>query len=72
MGIENNISLDNFPEQGAWLNRKVKVCFNYDTSKTILGTIIREDVSGAGLMIINLDNGRTVMSTECQYQLLPV
>ena len=61
--------LKGYPKQGSYLNRQVKVCFNYDTSKTVKGTIIRDDETAPGLMIINLDDGRTVLSTECQYQM---
>ncbi|GAB3021517.1 hypothetical protein GCM10027098_16030 [Bowmanella dokdonensis] len=71
MGVITAISFDRFPKQRALLNRRVKVCFNYDTSKTVLGTVIRADRETPGLTIINLDDGRTVLGTECQYQLLP-
>lgn len=70
MGIEKNISRDKFPRQGAWLGRQVNVCFDYDTSYTIGGEIVREDAEEPGRMIIKLANGRYVLSTECQYQLL--
>lgn len=68
MGIHPNISHDKFPKQGSWLNQPVSVCFNYDTSKLMTGRIVREDAEAPGVMIIALDNGRFVLSTECQYQ----
>lgn len=67
MGVAN-ISHDKFPKQGTWLDRPVSVCFNYDTTKRITGRIVREDAEAPGVMIIALDNGRFVLSTECQYQ----
>jgi hypothetical protein len=70
MCVVANISHDKFPKQGNWLNRPVSVCFNYDTSKRMTGTIVREDAEAPGVMIIALDNGRFVLSTECQYQTL--
>lgn len=68
MGAHDNISFDKFPKQGSYLLREVEVCFNYDTSKTISGVVVREDAEAPGLMIIKLDNGRHVLSTECQYR----
>lgn len=70
MGVVKNISAFEFPKQGSWLNKRVKVCFNYDTQITINGTIVREDDEEPGIMIIKLDNDNFVLSTECQYQLL--
>lgn len=68
MGVVANISYEKFPKQGSWLNLPVSVFFNYDTSKRMTGTIVREDAEAPGVMIIALDNGRFVLSTECQYQ----
>jgi hypothetical protein len=61
------VGFDRFPKQGSWLGRRVVVCFDYDTSRTIGGTIIREDEEAPGLMLIHLDDGRVVRSVECQY-----
>lgn len=68
MGVVKNITAENFPKQGAWLNRRVRVCFNYDTSESFLGIMIREDAEEPGLAIIKLDNGRVLLTTECQWQ----
>lgn len=72
MGVVPSVGFDRFPKQGTWLGRRVQVCFDYDTSRTIGGTIIREDDEPPGLMLINLDDGRTVRSVECQYSLLRI
>lgn len=69
MGVVDNISYDNFPKQGSYVGRPVSVCFNYDTSKTILGKIVRDDAEAPGLLIIQLDDGRFVLATECMYSL---
>ena len=61
-----------YPKQGSWLNRRVEVCFNCDTSKLFHGTIVREDdiaPGDPGYLIIKLDDGRYVLSVECQYSL---
>jgi hypothetical protein len=68
MGVVKGISIDEFPKQSNWLGRNVTVCFNYDTSRTIKGTIIRDDAEEPNVMIIQLENGRIVLATECMYQ----
>lgn len=70
MGLHSNIDIDNFPKQGSLLNTRVKVCFHYVSSQTIEGTIVRDDEEEPGLLIIKLDDGRHVLATECQYQLI--
>jgi hypothetical protein len=69
MGVVPNISHDKFPQQGKFLNQRVQVCFNYDTSKLIGGAIVRDDTEEPGREIIKLDDGRYVLSTECQYSI---
>lgn len=68
MGGEETIDAAWFPKQGRWWGEQVRVCFNYDTSNTILGRVVRDDAEAPGLMIIRLEDGRHVLSTECQYQ----
>jgi hypothetical protein len=67
MGVVENISYDKFPGQAEDKGRRVKVCFNYDSSKVIGGVIVRDDLEKPGLMIIRLDDNRYVLSTECMY-----
>jgi hypothetical protein len=67
MGIHPNVGIDRFPKQGEWKGRNVLVCFEYDTTRTIPGTIVRDDEEEPGLLIIKLADGRYVLSTECQY-----
>lgn len=67
MGCEQTISATQFPKQGDQWGRKVFVCFNYDTSQTFLGLVVRDDAEEPGRMIIKLDDGRHVLSTECQW-----
>lgn len=70
MGVEVNIDYDNFPEQGSHFNKRVEVCFNYDTSRTIKGRMVRDDKGAPYRSIILLDDGRVVLTTECQYSIL--
>jgi hypothetical protein len=67
MGAHQNIAIDKFPKQGRELNRRVRVCFNYDTSRQVGGVVVRDDSEEPGRMIIRLDDGRFVLSTECQW-----
>jgi hypothetical protein len=71
MGCVPTITADRFPKQGAFLGRKVKVCFNYDHSCTLLGIVVRDDAELPGELIIQLENGWVVRAVECQYCLLP-
>ncbi len=70
MGCTPHITADRFPRQGTFLGKTVEVCFDYDTSATVRGKVIREDAEAPGCMIIQLENGWVVLSTECQYSLL--
>lgn len=62
------IGFDSFPKQGAYKGSRVRVCFNYDSGRTVDGTVLRDDAEEPGRMIIQLDDGRVVLSTECMYQ----
>lgn len=57
---------ESIPEQGSFLHKRVEVCFNYDTSQTVLGEVIRDDKNGH--TYIWLDDGRLVTGVECQYR----
>lgn len=67
MGVHLNISSDKFPKQGRWLGGRCEVCFNFDTSKRIGATCVRDDREEPYLAIFELDNGKYVLSTECQH-----
>lgn len=67
MGVVKNVGFDHFPKQGAWLGKRTRVCFRYDTSNTIGGTIVRDDTEEPFVTIIHLDDGRLVLATECQH-----
>lgn len=70
MGVNANIGYGKFPKQGSWLNKRVEVCYNYDTSQTEFGTIIRDDEDAPGILLIKLDSGNVLLATECQYSLV--
>jgi len=70
MGCVKTVGFDYFPKQGTFLGKKVNVCFLYDTSRTIEGKIIRDDMEEPFITIIKLADGRHVLATECQYQII--
>lgn len=75
MGSIENISYDNFPKQkdGNYIypnmavGARVEVCYHFDTSKTHMGTIVRDDLEEPFETIIKLDNGRYIRGVECQF-----
>jgi hypothetical protein len=67
MGTTTQIDADTYPAQGDYNGRRVQVCYNYDTARTVDGTVIRDDKTAPWLTIIRTDDGRTVLSTECQW-----
>ena len=67
MGVVENISADRWPTQGCYLGARVEVCFHYDTSRRFRGIVLRDDAEEPGRMVIQLDNGRVVLATECQF-----
>lgn len=69
MGVHQNITTNSFPRQGDWLHKEVEVFFHYDTKNMFAGKIVRDDLQEPFLTIIQLDNGKFVLTTECQYSL---
>ena len=69
MGVVNTIAFDKWPKQGSHLGKRVDVCFHYDTSRRVKGTIVRDDAEEPHITIISLDSGKVVLATECQYSL---
>lgn len=67
MGCVNTITAYRFPKQSEYVNRRCKVCFHYDTTKWINGTVIRDDREEPFETLIQLDDGRTLRGVECQY-----
>lgn len=67
MGVVKNVGFDTMPKQSNDIGAKVEVCFNYDTSRKIIGTVVRDDMEAPGVQIFRLSDGRHILSTECQY-----
>lgn len=76
MGCVANITADAFPRQMertgiSGLGARVRFFFHFDTTRSVLGRIVRADAEEPGKIIIALDDGRYVLSTECQWQVVP-
>lgn len=67
MGCVSTINAFKFPNQSGHVGTRCKVCFHYDTTRWIMGTVIRDDIEEPHETLIKLDDGRTVRATECQY-----
>lgn len=67
MGVVPTIGINKFPKQGGSIHARVSICFNYDPSKRIGGTIVRDDREHPYVTIFRLDDGRYVLATECQF-----
>lgn len=67
MGYHENISYDKFPKQGHKLHTKVEILFWYDTTRTIIAKVIRDDMEEPFKTMFQLPDGRVVLATECQY-----
>ena len=67
MGCVETITAYKYPKQSEYVNRRVRVCFHYDTSIWIEGKIIRDDREEPFETLIELDDGRVIRGTECQY-----
>lgn len=67
MGCVANVSHDKFPKQGSYAGREVNVLFNYQ-DPVLHGVMVRDDMEEPFVQIIKLDDGRHVLTTECQWQ----
>lgn len=78
MGCYDNIGYNEFPKQGSHLGKKAEVCFHFNTNELIAGKVVRDDMESRkvgehespGLTIIELEDGRYVLATECQYSIV--
>lgn len=67
MGIHKNVGYDRFPQQN-YIGREVNVSFGYDTRYLLHGVIVRNDIEAPGTTVIQLDDGRFVLGSECFYE----
>jgi hypothetical protein len=67
MGVVDTIDYESYPRQSDKVGLRTKVCFKYDTTHKIGGYVVRDDLEDPYRTIIKLDDGRYVLTTECQY-----
>lgn len=67
MGVHENIGIDTFPKQGTNLGKACEVCFRFDPSDRLRGVFVRNDTEEPYRTIIRLEDGRHVLTTECQW-----
>lgn len=68
MGAHSAITFATFPQQGAMYNKPVRVCFHYDSTKTVDGVCVRDDKEAPFEQLFKLSDGRLVRAVECQWQ----
>jgi len=71
MGVGETIGADRWPKQGDMLGQSVDVFFNYDSSRKLRATCVRQDIEAPHRTIFQLDDGRVLLATECQYFIGP-
>lgn len=69
MGYHKNIGPDRWPAQSVITGKRVVVIFNFDLSFQLEGTLVRDDTEEPDISIIMLDNGKALLTTECQFRL---
>ena len=67
MAIVHSITAEKFPKQGNYAGKRVTVRFRMNQSKPTGGAFVRDDCEAPFVKIIQLDDGRFVLSTECRY-----
>ncbi|MFY2610790.1 hypothetical protein ACOTJQ_29160 [Achromobacter xylosoxidans] len=67
MGTHAGISISQFPAQGPLKGQRVAVSFN-GLNGEIEGVVLRDDREEPFRTIIHLDDGRTLLGTECRYR----
>ena len=66
MGVHKNISATKFPKQGKTAGTPVFLYFNYGPEE-FKAKYLRDDIEEPFRTIFQLEDGRVVLATECQY-----
>lgn len=67
MGVTPNVGPSSWPKQGNMLGEHVSVSFARETSTLFAGLVVRDDIEDPFRTIIQLDDGRFVLGSECQW-----
>lgn len=64
------LGVDTYPDQDASiLNRKVVVMLGFESKRPLRGTVLRADAIPPNEVVIQLDDQRIVLGSECSYKL---
>lgn len=67
MGVHPNIGRGRFPKQGSWLGKRCEVIYDYDAVDRIGAVVVRDDAEEPWRTILLTDDGRYLLTTECQH-----
>lgn len=67
MGCVSNVGHEKFPKQGTYAGKRVRVMFDY-REPIYGGVMVRDDSEEPFRGIIRLDDGRHILTTECQWR----
>lgn len=70
MGCVPTITFSGYPRQTEKVGKRVVVVFHYDTANQVGAKILRDDAEDPGRTIIQTDDGRFLLSTECQFMMV--
>jgi len=59
------VGWDEYPKQSSYVGAEIKVYFNDDFTLVTSGTVLRDDAEDPGNTIIQLNDGRVVLGSEC-------
>jgi hypothetical protein len=63
------LGVDTYPDQDdALLNKKVIVMLSFDSTKPLRGTVLRADAMPPNEVVIQLDDKRIVLGSECSFK----
>ncbi|MFQ3260541.1 hypothetical protein [Reinekea sp.] len=63
------LGVDKYPDQdNTLLNKKVVVMLGYDSKRPQRGRVLRADASAPSEVVIQLDDKRIVLGSECSFK----
>lgn len=63
------LGVDHFPKQDpALIDKKVVVMLSFNSKRPQRGRVIRADIEAPNVVVIQLDDSRIVLGSECSYK----
>ena len=64
------LGVDTYPDQdNTLLNKKVVVMLSFESKKPLRGTVLRADAKPPNEVVIQLDDNRIVLGSECSFKI---